>query len=220
MAGTSNYLHTDGKAVSFNRDSHPGRDVVHKFTAKPGQAVRAGSNGYSGIDAANYADAFATTYNPSFAHFDGDCNNFVSQALWAGGLKQTAHVSDDYHWWYSSADSWALSWVNIDHQAAYLQNTIPGATWRYTWGPEKRTNTYTPDDIVTGDVIYYSWDGANGGGREHASMQVGIGTDSTSGWYGNVVDAHTSGRYHAFWSLAPYNSGAADTTFQLWHVWP
>jgi hypothetical protein len=223
MTSVSNYLHADGKLVRFNRDSHPGQDVVRKFAGKSGTVSPSvtGTNGYSGTQAASYEDMFVSPYNNSFISFGADCTNFTSQGLWAGGLKMTSEVSDDHHWWYDSGRSaYSASWVNVDSQANYLQYDVPGGTWRYTWGPSQDANTYTPSDIVTGDIVVYSWNGTNGGGRHHGSMQVGIGTDPNSGWYGNVIDQHTTDRYHAFWSLLPYNADASTTTYQLWHIWP
>jgi hypothetical protein len=47
------------------------------------------ASGYNGAAAAAYADSYWQTYNPawpSFASTGGDCTNFVSQALHAGGI--------------------------------------------------------------------------------------------------------------------------------------
>ena len=47
------------------------------------------ASGYSGAAAAAYADAYWQNYNPawpSFANSGGDCTNFVSQVLYAGGI--------------------------------------------------------------------------------------------------------------------------------------
>ena len=37
-------------------------------------------------------------------------------------------------------------------------------------------------------------------------------------WYGNYVDEHTNYRYHAFWSLKPYNSFWSTTTIYFMHI--
>lgn len=67
---------------------------------------------------------------------------------------------------------------------------------------------------AAGDMIYYQWPG----GTDHLALQVGWGTDPVSGWQGEYVDAHTSPHYHAFWTLAPYNSAWANTTVSAYHV--
>ena len=43
-------------------------------------------------DACSYAETFALKPNPNYKYFEhigGDCTNFISQILFAGGLKQT-----------------------------------------------------------------------------------------------------------------------------------
>ena len=47
------------------------------------------ASGYDGAAAAAYADTYWQNYNPawpSFARHGGDCTNFLSQALYAGGI--------------------------------------------------------------------------------------------------------------------------------------
>lgn len=59
-----------------------------------------------------------------------------------------------------------------------------------------------------GDALFYDWqnDGL-------IRIQVGSGPDPNSGWWGDYVDQHTTDRYHAFWSLKPYNANYMSTTY-------
>src|SRR5450759_6009871 len=82
------------------------------------------ASGYNGAAAAAYADTYWQNYNPawpSFANSGGDCTNFVSPALYAGGKamrpspRYSGHAAryllKSQHRW-----SYALPWVNAqDH---------------------------------------------------------------------------------------------------------
>lgn len=77
-------------------------------------------NRYNRSDAVKYARTYALTPNPNFryltSHGDGggDCSNFISQCLLAGG----AHMdfSSQKPWWYKRGynrlhDTWSVSWA-------------------------------------------------------------------------------------------------------------
>lgn len=190
-----------------------------------------GGGYYNGSTAATYADYWwnGVDYGEGFTYFGSpiggdDCTNFVSQALWWGGMPFIGwHNFNDQSWWFDSSyngtaqKAWSPSWPSVVDQENYLAYDNPGGTLEYIWGPSQRNNTYTPSNIVTGDIVVYSWAGNDAG--DHEALQVGWGTDPSSGWYGNYVDTHTNDRYHAFWSLVPYNSQASSTTYRLWHIW-
>lgn len=81
------------------------------------------TNQYSRINAVNYAKAFALHPNPSFRYFplindetSGDCANFISQCLLAGGAPMIFNGS--YAWWYrknntisTNDDTWSVTWA-------------------------------------------------------------------------------------------------------------
>jgi len=78
---------------------------------------------YSRINAVNYARLFALSPNPSFRYFplinnetSGDCANFISQCLLAGGAPMT--FSGSHPWWYkrnntfsTKDDTWSVTWT-------------------------------------------------------------------------------------------------------------
>jgi hypothetical protein len=84
--------------------------------------------------------------------------------------------------------------------------------------PGTSIDFYTPDSVVTGDVLFYDW--GDGNGVNHAAIQVGIGYDWNNVLYGNHVDQHTNDRQHAFWSLKPYNPNWNTTTIYFMHIDP
>jgi hypothetical protein len=183
---------------------------------------------YSGTNAAQYADKWWNSYNSNYYKFNGDdCTNFVSQALHdpygGGGMDYVGGSSstDDSQWWMHYSSLWGFSWSHSFTVAQDLYNFLlidwPGGF------PEGTAHTlaeqeaeYTPDSVVTGDVLFYDWD--SDGHQDHAGIQVGIGTDPNSGWYGNYQDQHSNNRKHAFWSLIPYNSQWATTTISYFHI--
>lgn len=79
-------------------------------------------NKYSGLDAIRYAENYALSPNPSFKYFElyealgGDCTNFISQCLLAGGAPMV--YTTDYAWWYNKSgtydtkdDKWSIPWA-------------------------------------------------------------------------------------------------------------
>jgi Putative amidase domain len=188
------------------------------------------ASAYSGSGAASYADKWATSDNyPTYPIFSSDCTNFVSQALHAGGYPFRNEPENGTDTWWESRTGptkdtgyvWAesASWINVVANYDFLLADIPGGIPEGT-AKGSATNYYTPNSVVTGDVLYYDW--GQGEGMSHATIQVGIGDDPNlypnQVWYGNYIDEHTSNRYHAFWSLKPYNSYWSTTTIYFMHV--
>jgi hypothetical protein len=80
------------------------------------------ANQYSGINSVKYARTFALHPSPNFRYFplinndtSGDCTNFVSQCLLAGGAPMIFNFS--HAWWYKKAnaastkdDTWSMTW--------------------------------------------------------------------------------------------------------------
>ena len=181
------------------------------------------ANAYSGQGAASYADTWALGRNSNYPVFDADCMNFVSQAMHQGGgysyIGQNRSATDDTLWWASwSAPAgfrWSHSWSVAQDNFYFLNATFPGG-WLQGTAAGSATYYWTPDAVVTGDLLYYDWQ--NDGALDHVSIQVGWGTDPASGWSGNYVDQHTNDRKHAFWSLRPYNSQWGTTTIHFMHI--
>lgn len=186
-----------------------------------------GAYAYDGNGAANYADYWWNGRNPNYkTDFPEDCTDFVSQAMhdpsggrWAYVNNGSGNVYDDYQWWMAWNGlyfTWSHSWSVAADLKTFLHDHYPGgwaegSVYGAGYGPE-----YTPNSVVTGDVIFYDW--TSNGSIDHAAMQVGYGTDPNSGVYGNYVDSHTTNRYHAFWTLRPYNSEWMTTTAYYVHI--
>ncbi|MFJ8848450.1 amidase domain-containing protein [Streptomyces cyaneofuscatus] len=77
---------------------------------------------YNYTNMAKYAEKHWSKYNPSYRKFDdvgGDCTNFISQALRAGGWKNDTGFYKSYkNWWYNSANQ-TTSWINVNYWASF-----------------------------------------------------------------------------------------------------
>lgn len=101
------------------------------------QTIEANAAGtYNSTNAVNYAKKYWNNYNPNYRNFNsvgGDCANFVSQCLKAGGLKT------DGTW-----NCYSLAWVNCQAQLNYLKSQ-----------GYKATDWAKASDLQVGDVVYY-----------------------------------------------------------------
>ena len=91
---------------------------------------------YNATNAVNYAHTYWNNYNPNYKNYNsvgGDCCNFVSQCLLAGGL------TTDNTWYNGST-----AWINCAKQRAYLANQ-----------GYQIINNAKASDCRVGDVVYY-----------------------------------------------------------------
>lgn len=122
---------------------------------------------YNGSAAASYAKSYATVYNENYPNFyitGGDCTNFVSQCVQAGGKSFTGSTSSSGRVpstsnWYciTTVDEWhgnnhyrewgyTTSWVNVGDFRAFW--TSHGATYGYS-----SSNSGTISNVKTGSVV-------------------------------------------------------------------
>ena len=174
------------------------------------------SSGYNGAAAAAYADQYWSAYNPqwpSYANSGGDCTNFVSQSLYAGGIAMRTNPP------YSGTAAWFMlgapanpnpstSWINANDNSTFLGTALP-ATKIGTYTGLGPTVTQA-SGASQGDVISYDWNGD--GVVDHQAVVV---TPD-----GQSVDAHTNNRYHAYWTLAQYNAQWQTTIITVYHITP
>lgn len=91
---------------------------------------------YNSTNAINYAYKYWSSYNPSYRNYNsvgGDCANFISQILLAGGLKT------DKTWYNGST-----AWINCAKQRSYLINQGYSVV-----------NNAKASDCKIGDIVYY-----------------------------------------------------------------
>ena len=110
-------------------------------------------NNYNRVNAVNYAKEYALSPNPNFKYFDvyetlgGDCTNFVSQCLLAGGIPMT--YSTEHAWWYNN-NSWSVPWA-VAHS---LYWTLKVNNESNNYGP-KGSEISELSLLKLGDLIFY-----------------------------------------------------------------
>lgn len=144
----------------------------------------AGARSYSWRKAVSYANTYWSSYNSTYPNYNpcgGDCANFVSQCLRAGG------ETDDGTWYTrsgvgcqkKSSSTGSTAWVNNQGLRNWTINTSRGRA------------VSTIGELGRGDIVNYDWTG--NGVFDH----VAIITNSAS----MLVTAHNSNRYNVPWSM-------------------
>ena len=149
-------------------------------------------------------------YNSAYANFNpygGDCANFTSQSIYAGGMPQvvTKAYSND-GWYYKTSTDRSATWT--------------GATNLHHWMRDNRGHCVTASKttVFTGSPVFYSLTGySNDTTRNskaenisfaHAVLCVGTNSAGTP-----IINSHNRNRWHAMWN---YYTGSVDIdTVQL-----
>ena len=83
---------------------------------------------YNREKAVEYARKYALLYNSKYFHFNGlggDCTNFISQCLLAGGGKM--NYNKYYGWFYINQNHRSPSWTSVKYLERFLlSDKIPG----------------------------------------------------------------------------------------------
>ena len=100
---------------------------------------------YDRQKAIDYAYKWWNSRNPNFYNFDnlgGDCTNFVSQCLYAGGIEMNKNILG---WYYINLNSRSPSWTGVEQffEFATTNTSILGV----------KAKVITISDIEIGDVI-------------------------------------------------------------------
>lgn len=100
---------------------------------------------YNRLSAVNYAKKWAFEKNPAYENFDnlgGDCTNFVSQCLHAGGIKMNY---EKYGWFYKNLNDRAPAWSGVNEFYNFsLKNTTSAGV---------KAKEIEIEDAKIGDVI-------------------------------------------------------------------
>lgn len=76
-------------------------------------------SGYVGEDAANYARSYALSCNSKYPSYLKDCTNFVSQCIYAGGIKMKGNNSEPGV--YTSTTQWFCKVAKTDDHGNYTR---------------------------------------------------------------------------------------------------
>lgn len=147
-------------------------------------------------------------YNPSYNNYNGDggdCTNFISQALKAGGFREVGSWS--YNRQSGEGDR---AWSNAQGLADFLDGSERASLYAYgrypvVTQPTARFSHGAVSDLHPGDLISY----VERGRAVHTAIVVGFDPHGVP-----VVDSHTSDRYHVPWDLGWDHR----TRYLLWHI--
>lgn len=121
---------------------------------------------YDREKAVQYAVKWAFSRNPQYYNFDklgGDCTNFASQAIFAGG--GIMNYTPIYGWYYINAQKRTASWTGVN----YLFNFLTG---------NKESGPYAEQvdakDMKPGDIVQLSFGGAPNYNHSLVVIKVGI----------------------------------------------
>lgn len=133
---------------------------------------------YQRENAVAYARKYAFSQNSLFGNFagiGGNCTNFVSQSIYAGGCQM--NYTPTFGWYYISLDDRSPSWTGVE----YFYNFIIGNAGVGPFG-----RVATSDELEIGDVVQL---GREGEGYYHTLLVVGFGEE------GLLVAAQTDNAY-------------------------
>lgn len=118
-------------------------------------------NKYLRFEAVAYAINYALNPNPKYRYFEliddngGDCTNFVSQCLFAGGAKM--NHGNNWSWWYINNNTsnvmdatWSVSWA-VAHSLYYYLKNNEETNSPYVKGLE----VANVSELELGDLIFY-----------------------------------------------------------------
>ncbi|HBG7262686.1 TPA: amidase domain-containing protein [Clostridioides difficile] len=92
--------------------------------------------GYNYNAMANYLEKYWKNYNTAYRSFKnkgGDCTNFVSQALRAGGWKDKLGLyTNANYWWYNSTNQ-SRSWTAVNYWATFARNSKRTTMLKNVW---------------------------------------------------------------------------------------
>ena len=165
------------------------------------------SYSYKPARAVEYADKYWSDYSPYYPNYNaigGDCANFTSQCLAAGGLPMTNS-------WYHAvtginrSSSWTYAQGLYDYLSSNCGTVVelyPNSTKSSGFSNKTGSKELKPQSILhVGDAVFYYSTAKKR--YAHAAICVGFASDGTP-----LVSAHNSNRNHVTWNLG-----------KGWHHW-
>lgn len=131
---------------------------------------------YNREDVYEYAKKWAYGRNPKYYNFDpvgGDCTNFVSQCIYAGGIQMNYDRNNG--WYYIDGNNKSPSWTGVEFLYSFLATNN-------NLGPKGEETTI--EKLEIGDVVQLSF---NGQIFSHSLIVVKNGTNVNN----TLIAAHT-----------------------------
>lgn len=181
---------------------------------------RISSHEYNREQVYNWAHNHWNNYSRQFLNLGdenwkgGDCTNFVSQCLRAGGAMNDK--TGDFQWYYdnkgttaTSDDTYSWTWST----ARGLNGTLAGNYHNQEFGPKATEKVITGDSqydgsignyIAPGDLVQYHW--KTKANITHAAVIVGLLYNSAKSRYEPVIAEHTEDSWFTPWTNNAYKT--------------
>ncbi len=183
------------------------------YINQTGQQIKSGGSYYRPY-AVFYAHKYALTPNPDYIDFNnsggGDCTNFASQCLHAGGIPMVNTIwprTSSYDWYYffnnPGYDDDEYSWPWVNAYSLYKH---------FSWGSSGIAEQVENDnELSLGDVVQIGY--PNHGHSFHSMIVTKIDN------YGNVfVSFHSPGNNTKDKPLSEIESTYQGYSFYRWHI--
>lgn len=132
-----------------------------------------------------YADKYATSYNGAYYDFSewGDCANFTSQSIAAGGMPQVVGtVYGTNGWYYKTSSNRSATWTGASQLRTWMANNYGTLV-----------NSPSASQVYVGSPVFYDWE--DDASWDHAAICVGINSAGTP-----IINSHTTDYYHMKWN--------------------
>ncbi len=191
-------------------------DTYRAVTTPPTHGV------YGSRLAIAYADTWSTNHNEqyhntAYAYYGsqgqgGDCTNFVSQDMFAGGMTwyyANGDITDPQNWYYSG----------YGHDASFTWSLVDSLRQHAGLHPERFQIMTGIGSLNPGDIVQLQLEQDPSLPFNHSRFLVGYGTppsDSGSLDRGMLVDQHTTTRYHVAWNYLTQD--IRDQFIRYWRI--
>ncbi|MBS6475565.1 MAG: amidase domain-containing protein [Clostridiales bacterium] len=133
-----------------------------------GQATTSNTNSsYNRAESVKYANKYWQNYNSNYPNYDsagGDCTNFVSQCVHAGGVPMKTGGTTDAYWHYTSGSNRSPSWTDADFFMRHWTKVRLSSYYGQAYSVKIYTRDYILNNWSTfysnvgvGDIIQYAW---------------------------------------------------------------
>ncbi|WP_258109828.1 amidase domain-containing protein [Alicyclobacillus sp. SP_1] len=135
--------------------------------------MRHGESEFDRLRAVRYADLWWNEANPSYPQYGNDGANFVSQCLYAGGMRMSVLGSaDSGGWWCQFARGKGEGVAHVSSDSVPEPSSEawnrPGRLYEHLTYHRGAVPLSSSSDLLIGDLVFYDWTGS--GKVQHVAM--------------------------------------------------
>lgn len=176
---------------------------------------------YNRYGAYNWAYTYYNNYSNNYVNLGdnvgegGDCTNFTSQCLRAGGASNDKTGS--YQWYYdnkntptnTSDDSYPWTWstargFNYAIRGNYTTNEYGPKGYEINIAGDSNYNNSWGQYLTYGDFIQYEWNSSSG--IKHSTIIINMVYNNSTSQYEPVIASHTDNSWNVPWRKSAYKT--------------